>query len=147
MKKLLLFLLFISSFANSDIELWSSEGDKTIKFYLDLDVITNEPDKAIQLIKEMVVFVKRTEKNTKFYEYYISEDKKKISLTEHYKNDAAALKHVLDFQNGPYQETFFELMSIKSFQVMGPASRELVNSLKGLTDDFREKVDGFKRIY
>lgn len=147
MKKLLLFLLFISPFAYSDVELWSSEGDKTIKFYLDLDVITDEPDKAIQLIKEMVVFIKKTERNTKFYEYYISEDKKKISLTEHYKNDAAALKHVMDFQNGPYQEAFFELMSINSFQVMGPASKELINSLEGLTDDFREKVDGFKRIY
>ena len=72
--------------------------------------------------------------------------KKRISLTEHYKNDTAALKHVLDFQNGPYQETFFKLMKVNSFQVMGPASEELMNSLEGLTDDFRMKVDGFKRI-
>jgi hypothetical protein len=37
-------------------------------------------------------------------------------------------------------------MKVNSFQVMGPASEELMNSLEGLTDDFRMKVDGFKRI-
>ena len=37
-------------------------------------------------------------------------------------------------------------MEIKSFHVMGPASSELKESLEGLTDDFRAKVDGFKRL-
>ena len=146
MRKILFILLFISTFAYSDVELWSSKGDESIKFYLDLEVITDTPENAIELIKEMVVFIKKTERDTKFYEYYISEDKKMISLIEHYKNDAAALKHVLDFQTGIYQENFFKFMEIKSFHVMGPASSELIESLEGLTDDFRTKVDGFKRL-
>ena len=146
MRKILFILLFISTFAYSDVELWSSKGDESIKFYLDLEVITDNPENAIELIKEMVVFIKKTERDTKLYEYYISEDKKKISLIEHYKNDASALKHVLNFQTGIYQENFFKLMEIKSFHVMGPASSELIESLEGLTDDFRAKVDGFKRL-
>ena len=146
MRKILFILLFISTFASSDVELWSSKGDESIKFYLDLEVITDKPENAIELIKEMVVFIKKTESDTKFYEYYISEDKKMISLIEHYQNDAAALKHVLDFQTGIYQENFFKLMEVKSFHVMGPASSELIESLEGLTDDFRAKVDGFKRL-
>ena len=146
MRKILFILLFISTFTYSDVELWSSKGDESIKFYLDLEVITDNPENAIELIKEMVVFIKKTERDTKFYEYYISEDKKMISLIEHYQNDAAALKHVLDFQTGIYQENFFKLMKIKSFHVMGPASSELIESLEGLTDDFRAKVDGFKRL-
>lgn len=146
MRKILFILLFISTFTYSDVELWSSKGDESIKFYLDLEVIADNPENAIELIKEMVVFIKKTERDTKFYEYYISEDKKMISLIEHYQNDAAALKHVLDFQTGIYQEKFFKLMEIKSFHVMGPASSELIESLEGLTDDFRAKVDGFKRL-
>ena len=146
MRKILFILLFISTFAYSDVELWSSKGDEYIKFYIDLEVITDKPENAIELIKEMVVFIKKTERDTKLYEYYISEDKKMISLIEHYKNDASALKHVLNFQTGIYQENFFKLMEIKSFHVMGPASSELIESLEGLTNDFRAKVDGFKRL-
>ena len=146
MRKILFILLFISTFTYSDVELWSSKGDESIKFYLNLEVITDYPENAIELIKEMVVFIKKTERDTKFYEYYISEDKKMISLIEHYKNDASALKHVLNFQTGIYQENFFKFMEIKSFHVMGPASSELIESLEGMTDDFRAKVDGFKRL-
>ena len=146
MRKILFILLFTSTYAFSDVELWNSSGDESIKFYLDLEVITDKPENAIELIKEMVVFIKKTERDTKLYEYYISEDKKMISLIEHYKNNASALKHVLNFQTGIYQENFFKLMEIKSFHVMGSASSELIESLEGLTDDFRAKVNGFKRL-
>ncbi len=146
MKKILLILLLLSPFVHSDIELWNSDGDKSVKFYLDLEVTTDDPDEAISLIKEMVTFVKKNERDTKLYEYYISKDKKTISSIEYYKNDSAALRHVQDFQSGPYRETFFKLMKINSIHVMGPVSNELINSLEGATVDFRYKVDGFKRI-
>ena len=147
MKKTLLIIFFISPYIFSDFEIWNSKGDESIKFYLDLKVITNESQKVEKLIEEMVFFIKKTEPGTKFYEYYISEDKKKISLTEYYKDSNAAEKHVVDFLNGPYQETFFKLMEIQSFQVMGPASKNLIKSLNGITDDFRIEVDGFKRNF
>lgn len=147
MKKTLLIIFFISPYIFSDFEIWNSKGDESIKFYLDLKVITNESQKVEKLIEEMVFFIKKTEPGTKFYEYYISEDKKKISLTEYYKDSNAAEKHVVDFLNGPYQETFFKLMEIQSFQVMGPASKNLIKSLNGITDDFRIEVDGFKRSF
>ena len=147
MKKILLIIFFISPCVFSDFEIWNSKGNESIKFYLDLKVITYEPQKVEKLIEEMVVFIKKTEPGTKFYEYYISEDKKKISLIEHYKDSDAAEKHVVDFLEGPYQETFFKLMEIESFQVMGPASKNLIKSLDGITDDFRIEVDGFKRSF
>ena len=147
MKKTLLIIFFISPYIFSDFEIWNSKGDESIKFYLDLKVITNESQKVEKLIEEMVFFIKKTEPGTKFYEYYISEDKKKISLTEYYKDSNAAEKHVADFLNGPYQETFFKLMEIQSFQVMGPASKNLIKSLNGITNDFRIEVDGFKRSF
>ena len=147
MKKFLLIIFCISPYVSSDFEIWNSRGDESIKFYLDLKVITNEPLKVEKLIEEMVVFIKKTDPGTKFYEYYISEDKKKIPLTEYYKDSNAAEKHVVDFLKGPYQETFFKLMEIQSFQVMGPASKNLIKSLDGITDDFRIEVDGFKRNF
>ena len=55
----------------------------------------------------MMFFIKKTEPRTKFYEYYISEDKKKISLTEYYEDSNEAEKHLVDFLKGLYQETFF----------------------------------------
>ena len=133
MKKIFLIFLFISPFAYSDLEIWNSKGDQSIRFYLDLKVITDESQKVENLIKEMVVFIKKTEPGTKFYEYY--------------KDSKAAEKHVVDFLQGPYQETFFQLMEIRSFQVMGPASKDLIKSLEGITDDFRIEVDGFKRNF
>ena len=45
MKKTLLTIFFISPYVFSDFEIWNSKGDESIKFYLDLKVITNEPQK------------------------------------------------------------------------------------------------------
>ena len=107
MKKTLLTIFFISPYVFSDFDIQNSKGDESIKFYLDLKVKTYEPQKVEKLIEEMMFFIKKTEPGTKFYEYYISEDKKKIPLTEYYKDSNAAEKHVVDFLKGPYQETFF----------------------------------------
>ena len=71
MKKILIIIFCISPYVYSDFEIWNSRGDESVKFYLDLKVITNEPQKVEKLIKEMVVFIKKTEPGTKFYEYYI----------------------------------------------------------------------------
>ena len=103
MKKTLLMIFFISPYVFSDFEIWNSKGDESIKFYLDLKVITNEPQK----VKKMMFFIKKTEPRTKFYEYYISEDKKKISLNEYYEDSNEAEKHLVDFLKGLYLETFF----------------------------------------
>ena len=85
----------------------------------------------------MVFFIKKTEPGTKFYEYYIYEDKKKISLTEYYKDSNAAEKNVVDFLKGLYRETFFKLMEIQSFQVIGTTPKKLTKSLDGMKEDFR----------
>ena len=59
MKKILIIFFFISPYAFSDIEIWNSKGNESIKFYLDLKVITNEPKKVEKLIEEMVFFIKK----------------------------------------------------------------------------------------
>ena len=51
MKKILLIIFCISPYTFSDFEIWNSRGDESIKFYLDLKVITDEPLKVENLIK------------------------------------------------------------------------------------------------
>jgi len=46
MKKILLIVFCISPYVFSDFEIWNSRGDESIKFYLDLKVITDEPLKV-----------------------------------------------------------------------------------------------------
>ena len=41
MKKFLLIIFCITPYVFSDFEIWNSRGDESIKFYLDLKVITN----------------------------------------------------------------------------------------------------------
>ena len=50
-----------------------------------------------------------------------------------------------NFEAGPYAEKFLELMTINSFQVMGNASDDLMESVKAFTDDNRMLISGFDR--
>jgi|TARA_B110000305_G_C19406548_1_gene623087 quinol monooxygenase YgiN len=153
MKKLSLFLFVLFSVSTLGFEkskgngfvIWDGKKSDQIKFYLDLEINSKSPNKAIALIEEMVFFIKDLEPNTITYEYYISEDNKSISLREVYKNSEAALTHMNNFEAGPYAEKFLELMRINSFQVMGNASDDLMESVKAFTDDNRVLISGFDR--
>ncbi len=59
MKKTLLMIVFVSPYVFRDFGIWNSKGDESIKFYLDLKIITNEPQKVEKLIEEMVFFIKK----------------------------------------------------------------------------------------
>ena len=50
-----------------------------------------------------------------------------------------------NFGEGPYAERFLSLMTIRSFQVMGNASDELLKSLEPFTKDNRLLISGFDR--
>ena len=106
MKKLSLFLFVLFSVSTLGFEkskgngfvIWDGKKSDQIKFYLDLEINSKSPNKAIALIEEMVFFIKDLEPNTITYEYYITEDNKSISLREVYKNSEAALTHMNNFE-------------------------------------------------
>jgi len=52
-------IVFVSPYVFRDFGIWNSKGDESIKFYLDLKIITNEPQKVEKLIEEMVFFIKK----------------------------------------------------------------------------------------
>ena len=145
---LLLFLTSVSAYEKNKgqgFKIWDGKKSDQIKFYLDLEINSDSPDKAINLINEMVIFIKDLEPDTITYEYYLSKDNKSISLREVYKNSETALYHMNNFGDGPYAERFLSLMTIRSFQVMGNASDELLKSLEPFTKDNRLLISGFDR--
>ncbi len=139
MKKLILLVVLFPVFAFS----MHHKSDQII-FYLDLNV-TNNSVNLKEFLDGVVKSVNETEPRTMLYEYYLSEDKKKVSLIEIYKTDADAVIHMKNFLAAPHSGPFLETFEIESFKVMGNSSNELKEILNDFTRDHRKLIRGFKR--
>ena len=118
MKKLILLFVLFPVFAFS----MHHKSDQII-FYLDLKVKNNSVN-IEEFLDGVVKSVNETEPGTMLYEYYLSEDKKKVSLIEIYKTDADAVIHMKNFLAAPHSGPFLETFEIESFKVMGNSSNE-----------------------
>ena len=139
MKKLILLVVLFPVFAFS-----MHHKSDSIIFYLDLNVINNSVN-VNEFLSGVVKSVNETEPGTMLYEYYLSEDKKKVSLIEIYKTDADAVIHMKNFLAAPHSGPFLETFEIESFKVMGNSSNELKEILNDFTRDHRKLIRGFKR--
>ena len=116
-----------------------------IIFYLDLDVAEGKSDGAENFINYLAETVEKTEPKTMYYKYWISEDKKNVSLMEVYHSNEDAIFHMNAFAEAPHRDKFLETFIVSSFQVLGDTNAELKEALKAYTDDHRILVDGFQR--
>ena len=116
-----------------------------IIFYLDLDVAEGKSDSADEFINYLVETVEKTEPKTMYYKYWISEDKKNVSLMEVYHSNEDAIFHMNAFAEAPHRDKFLETFIVSSFQVLGDTNAELKEGLKAYTEDHRMLVDGFQR--
>ena len=139
MKKLILLFVLFPVFVFS----MHHKSDPII-FYLDLKVKNNSVN-IEEFLDGVVKSVNETEPGTMLYEYYLSEDKKKVSLIEIYKTDADAVIHMKNFLAAPHSGPFLEFFEIESFKVMGNSSNELKEILNDFTRDHRKLIRGFKR--
>ena len=139
MKKLILLFVLFPVFAFS-----MHHKSESIIFYLDLNIKNNSVN-VEEFLDGVVKSVNESEPGTILYEYYLSEDKKKVSLIEIYKTDADALIHMKNFLAAPHSGPFLETFEIESFKVMGNSSNELKNILNDFTRDHRKLIHGFKR--
>jgi hypothetical protein len=139
MKKLILLVVLFPVFAFS-----MHHKSDSIIFYLDLNVINNSVN-VEEFLNGVVESVNENEPGTILYEYYLSEDKKKVSLIEIYKTDADAVIHMKNFLAAPHSGPFLETFEIESFKVMGNSSNELKEILNDFTKDHRKLIRGFKR--
>ena len=139
MKKLILLFVLFPVFAFS-----MHHKSDSIIFYLDLKVKNNSVN-IEEFLDGVVKSVNETEPGTLLYEYYLSEDRKKVSLLEIYKSDEDAITHMKNFLAAPHSGPFLETFEIESFKVMGNSSNELKNILNDFTRDHRKLIHGFKR--
>ena len=116
-----------------------------IIFYLDLDVAEGKSDGAENFINYLAETVEKTEPKTMYYKYWISEDKKNVSLMEVYHSNEDAIFHMNAFAEAPHRDKFLETFIVSSFQVLGDTNAELKEALKAYTDDNRLLVNGFQR--
>ena len=116
-----------------------------IIFYLDLDVAEGKSEGVDEFVDYLVAAVKETEPKTMYYKYWISEDKKKVSLIEMYHSNEDAIFHMNAFAEAPHRDKFLETFIVNNFQVLGDTNAELKDVMAAYTTDHRILINGFKR--
>ena len=134
---------------NSDLD--------NISFIIDLKVNEDTNEDVFQkkkrlknldtFIQEITDMVLNTEDFCLEYAYYISEDRKSVTLYEKYIDSKSGIIHGQNFMSGPFFDRFFNLFTIEKFIVTGPATDEFkkFTAENGFVIDYRESVDGFIR--
>lgn len=116
-----------------------------IIFYLDLDVAEGKSEGIEEFVDYLVAAVKETEPKTMYYKYWISENKKKVSLIEMYHSNEDAIFHMNAFAEAPHRDKFLETFIVNNFQVLGDTNAELKDVMAAYTTDHRILINGFKR--
>ena len=140
MKKFLFLGMLLPSFV-----LGMHHKSEPIIFYLDLDVAEGKSDEVNDFVDYLVSAVKETEPKTMYYKYWISNDKKKVSLMEVYHSNEDALFLMNAFAEAPHRDQFLETFLVTNFQVLGNTNQELKDAMKAYTEDHRTLINGFQR--
>ena len=124
---------------NSDLD--------NITFIIDLKVNEETNEDLDTFIQEITDKVLNTEDFCLEYAYYVSEDRKSVTLYEKYIDSKSGIIHGQNFMSGPFFDRFFNLFTLEKFIVTGPATDEFkkFTSENGFVIEYRESVDGFIR--
>jgi quinol monooxygenase YgiN len=126
--------------------LFSMHHEKNpIIFYLDLEIADGKSDGVEEFVDYLVAAVNETEPKTMYYKYWISEDKKNVSLMEVYHSNEDAIFHMNAFAEAPHRDKFLETFIVQSFQVLGDTNDDLKNAMEAYTNDNRTLMNGFQR--
>ena len=140
MKNLFLSVLILPSLLFS-----MHHENNPIIFYLDLEIADGKSDGVEEFVDYLVAAVNETEPKTMYYKYWISEDKKNVSLMEVYHSNEDAIFHMNAFAEAPHRDKFLETFIVKSFQVLGDTNYDLKNAMEAYTNDHRTLMNGFQR--
>ena len=81
-----------------------------IIFYLDLEIADGKSDGVEEFVDYLVAAVNETEPKTMYYKYWISEDKKNVSLMEVYHSNEDAIFHMNAFAVALIEINFLKLL-------------------------------------
>lgn len=105
--------------------------NEKVGFILELSVNKGYTlDNVKAFLEDLTAFMRKNEPDAYDYGYYISENSKKITLIEKYKNSEAAILHADNFENGPNMKPFLDTFTINSFILIGNSTEELKNRIK-----------------
>ena len=124
---------------NSDLD--------NITFIIDLKVNEGTNEDLDTFIQEITDKVLNSEVFCLEYAYYVSEDRKSVTLYEKYIDSKSGIIHGQNFISGPFFDRFFNLFTLEKFIVTGPATDEFKKFTEenGFIIEYRESVDGFIR--
>ena len=124
---------------NSDLD--------NITFIIDLKVNEDTNEDLDTFIQEITDKVLNTEDFCLEYAYYVSEDRKSVTLYEKYIDSKSGIIHGQNFMSGPFFDRFFNLFTLEKFIVTGPATDEFkkFTAENGFVIEYRGSVDGFIR--
>ena len=124
---------------NSDLD--------NITFIIDLIVNEDTNEDLDTFIQEITDKVLNTEDFCLEYAYYVSEDRKSVTLYEKYIDSKSGIIHGQNFISGPFFDRFFNLFTLEKFVVTGPATDEFkkFTAENGFVIEYRESFDGFIR--
>lgn len=88
-------------------------------------------------------YIRKNEPMTSPYGYFKSEKSRLVTLIERYPSSAAALQHVVDFENGPFFDEFNSIFEFKRVEIIGNPSAEFRKKADGYGADYRPLVGGW----
>ena len=141
-------ILFVSCDTATDNNSLNRNSDlDNITFIIDLKVNEETNEDLDTFIQEITDKVLNTEDFCLEYAYYVSEDRKSVTLYEKYIDSKSGVIHGQNFMSGPFFDRFFNLFTLEKFIVTGPATDEFkkFTSENGFVIEYRESVDGFIR--
>lgn len=141
-------ILFVSCDNAADNNSLNRNSDlDNITFIIDLKVNEETNEDLDTFIQEITDKVLNTEDFCLEYAYYVSEDRKSVTLYEKYIDSKSGVIHGQNFMSGPFFDRFFNLFTLEKFIVTGPATDEFkkFTSENGFVIEYRESVYGFIR--
>ena len=148
----ILFITYIILFASCDNARVNNTFNRNsdldnITFIIDLIVNEDTNEDLDTFIQEITDKVLNTEDFCLEYAYYVSEDRKSVTLYEKYIDSKSGIIHGQNFMSGPFFDRFFNLFTLEKFVVTGLATDEFkkFTAENGFVIEYRESVDGFIR--
>lgn len=122
-----------------------NDNSSEVTFIIELKT-KNSRNKISEFTQYLSDFIVEREPSI-VYGYYISEDGKKVTLIERYKNSQDATQHGIDFINGPNFENFFKMFEIERFITVGNPTEAFKTFAKenGFVIEYRTSIGGFVR--
>ena len=149
MKNLIYFCISLLIFScSNETDVTKNSDSKAVTFIIDLAVNPDSNEDLTIFTQEITANVLEKEDFCLEYAYYVSEDKKSVTLYEKYIDTESALIHAQSFMDGPFSERFFNLFAPPNkFIITGPVSDKFkkFTSENGFVIDYRNSIDGFVR--